>query len=303
MLILGQKYKFNEIELKKLKTFNITPVYIEDISNINHIKTLISQNNPIFIILNTKKKPPKELIQHLTSLELKGVKFFTIEHFLEKHLGKIYIPKDTQKLDFLEEIRPFNSIEYFIKRIIDFSIAIPLGIITAPIMLYSAYRIKKESPNGPIIFKQERVGLNGKEFVCYKFRSMIPDAEKEKPQFASKDDPRIFKWGAFMRKTRIDELPQLWNVIKGDMHMIGPRPERKYWIEIFEKQIPYYQLRHLIKPGITGWAQVNYPYGANTEDAYQKLMYDLYYIKNWSLWLEIKTVFKTVMVMIGRKGL
>jgi lipopolysaccharide/colanic/teichoic acid biosynthesis glycosyltransferase len=106
-----------------------------------------------------------------------------------------------------------------------------------------------------------------------------------------------------MRKTRIDELPQLWNVIKGDMHMIGPRPERKYWIDIFEKNIPYYQLRHLIKPGITGWAQVNYPYGSNEEDAYQKLMYDLYYIKNWSILLEIKTIFKTVWVMVGGKGL
>jgi lipopolysaccharide/colanic/teichoic acid biosynthesis glycosyltransferase len=132
---------------------------------------------------------------------------------------------------------------------------------------------------------------------------MVPDAEKGKPQFASKDDPRIFKWGAFMRKTRIDELPQLWNVIKGDMHMIGPRPERKYWVDKFKETIPFYDQRHLIKPGITGWAQVNYPYGANEEDAYQKLLYDLYYIKNWSLWLEIKTIFKTIQVMVGGKGL
>jgi len=170
-------------------------------------------------------------------------------------------------------------------------------------MLYSAYRIKKESPNGPIIFSQKRVGLKGEEFVCYKFRSMVPDAEKGKPQFASEDDPRIFKWGAFMRKTRIDELPQLWNVLKGEMHMIGPRPERKYWVEQFKENIPSYDQRHLIAPGITGWAQVNYPYGANEEDARQKLMYDLYYIKNWSLWLEIKTIFKTIQVMVGGKGL
>jgi lipopolysaccharide/colanic/teichoic acid biosynthesis glycosyltransferase len=170
-------------------------------------------------------------------------------------------------------------------------------------MLYSAYKIKKESPEGPIIFKQKRVGLNGKEFTCYKFRSMVPDAEKGNPQFASEDDPRIFKWGAFMRKTRIDELPQIWNVLKGDMHMIGPRPERKYWVNKFKQTIPFYDTRHLVRPGITGWAQVNYPYGANEEDAYQKLLYDLYYIKNWNLWLEIKTIFKTVWVMVGRKGL
>ena len=303
MLILGNKYQFNEVELNKLNSLKITPLYINDVSNITQIQTHISQKKPSFIILNTEKTPPKELIQYLTSLELQGIKFLTIEHFLEKYLAKIYIPKHIQKLNFLEEIKPFTKLQYLIKRTIDFSLAVPLGILTIPIMLYACYRIKKESPEGEIIFKQKRVGLNGKEFVCYKFRSMIPEAEKEKPQFASEDDPRIFKWGAIMRKTRIDELPQLWNVIKGDMHMIGPRPERKYWIDIFEKNIPYYQLRHLIKPGITGWAQVNYPYGSNEEDAYQKLMYDLYYIKNWSILIEIKTIFKTIEVMINKKGL
>jgi lipopolysaccharide/colanic/teichoic acid biosynthesis glycosyltransferase len=170
-------------------------------------------------------------------------------------------------------------------------------------MLYSAYRIKKESPDGPIFFKQKRVGLNGKEFVCVKFRSMIPDAEKGNPQFASKNDPRVFKWGETIRKTRIDELPQILNVLKGDMHFIGPRPERKVWTEQFEEQIPYYSERHLIKPGITGWAQVMYPYGVNTEDAKQKLMYDLYYIKHWSLLLEMKVLWKTIKVVLNKKGL
>jgi len=297
MLIIGDKYKFNEIELNKIN-FNIK--YIPP--NIENIKKALENDDFEFIILNTNEADD-ELIKFLTNLELKDKKFLTIKHFLEKYLGKIYIPKDDSKLDFLDEIKPFSKTEYFLKRITDFSIAIPLAILTAPIMLYSAYRIKKESPDGPIIFAQKRVGKNGEEFVCYKFRSMVPDAEKGKPQFASEDDPRIFKWGAFMRKTRIDELPQIINVLKGEMHMIGPRPERKYWIDIFKKEIPYYNQRHLIAPGITGWAQVNYPYGANSEDAYQKLMYDLYYIKNWSLWLEIKTIFKTILVMIGRKGL
>ena len=298
MIVIGKKYKFNEIELNKLKHLNIQ--YIEP--NIKKIEEAIKNNNFEFIILNTNKAD-ENLIKYLTTLELKGKKFLTIEHLLEKYLGKIYIPKDDSKLNFLDEIKPFNNFQYFIKRVIDFSIAIPLGILTTPIMIYSAYRIKKESPDGDIIFAQKRVGKNGKEFVCYKFRSMVPDAEKGNPQFASVDDPRIFKWGAFMRKTRIDELPQLWNVIKGEMHMIGPRPERKYWIDIFEKEIPYYNERHLIAPGITGWAQVNYPYGANSEDAYQKLMYDLYYIKNWSIALEIKTIFKTIWVMVRGKGL
>jgi len=304
MIILGDKYKLTPFETKKLKNYNLT--YLKPTQEqklINQIDSLLKKEKYKLVILNTNFQISQQLISYLTSLELKGIKFLTIEHFLEKYLNKIYIPKDGSNIDFLDDIKPYSKTRYFIKRVIDFSIAIPLGIISSPIMLYAAYRIKKESPQGPVIFKQKRVGLNGKEFVCYKFRSMVPDAEKGKPQFASEDDPRVFKWGAIMRKTRIDELPQLWNVIKGDMHMIGPRPERKYWIEIFEKNIPYYNLRHIVKPGITGWAQVCYPYGANEEDAYQKLMYDLYYIKNWSLWLEIKTVYKTIWVMISRKGL
>jgi len=302
MIIIGEKYKFIPLEIEKLnKKFNLH--FIKNTPNvISEIENILKKENKKIIVLNIKK-PSKKLIQYLTNLELKGIQYLTIEHFLEKYLQKLYIPKDDSNIDYLDEIKPFSKFQYLTKRIIDFSIAIPLGIVASPIMLYSAYKIKKESPDGPIIFSQKRVGLNGKEFVCYKFRSMIPNAEKDKPQFASQDDPRIFKWGAFMRKTRIDELPQLWNVIKGDMHMIGPRPERKYWIEQFEKEIPSYNQRHLVKPGITGWAQVNYPYGANLEDAYQKLTYDLYYIKNWSLWLEIKTVFKTITVMIERRGL
>jgi lipopolysaccharide/colanic/teichoic acid biosynthesis glycosyltransferase len=131
---------------------------------------------------------------------------------------------------------------------------------------------------------------------------MSLDAEKHGAQFASANDTRVFPFGEFMRKTRIDELPQMLNVLKGEMHFVGPRPERKFWIEQFEKDIPYYNERHLVAPGITGWAQVMYPYGANVEDAKQKLMYDLYYIKHWSLWLEIKVLIKTVQVVLGKKG-
>ncbi len=302
MIIIGEKYIFSKREKEQLKKFNI--VYIKIKNNIiEEINRYINSCNKYkLIILNDKKKLDNKTIQFLISLELKGVKFITIEHFLEKYLKKIYIPKDNSDVSFLDEIKPFSKLQYFLKRVIDYSIAIPLGIITIPIMIYSAYRIKKESPDGPIIFKQARVGINGKEFICFKFRSMIPDAEKEKPQFASKDDPRVFKWGAFMRKTRIDELPQLWNVLKGDMHIIGPRPERLYWIEQFKKTIPFYDERHLVKPGITGWAQVCYPYGSTEEDAYQKLMYDLYYIKNWSLSLEVKTILKTLKIISTKQG-
>lgn len=307
MIILGNKYKFNKIELNKIeKKYNPKHISLENKSTeqiINELSNLYKNKKYKLIVLNTQTNVSDKLVKHLTALELKGIKFLTIEHFLEQYLSKVYISKDGSNIDFLEKIKPYTKIQYLIKRILDFIIAIPLGVLSIPLMLYSFYRIKKESPEGPVIFKQKRVGANGKEFVCYKFRSMVPDAEKGKPKFASKNDPRVFKWGAFMRKTRIDELPQLWNVIKGDMHIVGPRPERKYWINIFEKNIPYYNLRHIVKPGITGWAQVCYPYGANEEDAYQKLLYDLYYIKNWSFLLEMKTIFKTILVMFGKKGI
>jgi lipopolysaccharide/colanic/teichoic acid biosynthesis glycosyltransferase len=167
-------------------------------------------------------------------------------------------------------------------------------------MLYAAYKIRKESP-GNIFFAQDRVGQGGKIFTCYKFRSMHENSYHD--PYTRENDSRIFPWGNTMRKTRIDELPQLWNVLRGDMHILGPRAEWDILVENYEHDIPYYHERHLVRPGITGWAQVNYPYGANTEDAKQKLMYDLYYIKYWNLWLEIKTAWKTIMVVMGKKGI
>ncbi len=301
MIVIGEKYKFNEIEKKKLKNYNLKYIKVNE-NLIKNIEQNLKKDKYKLIILNTNKKLSNDTISKLTSFELEGVKFLTVENFLEQYLGKIYIPKDNSTIDYLDKIKPFTKLEYFFKRIIDFSIAIPLGILTSPIMLYSAYRIKKESPDGPVFFKQIRIGKNKKPFTCYKFRSMKTDIEFF-DHYTQKNDPRIFKWGAIMRKTRIDELPQLWNVIKGDLHIIGPRAEWDELVKKYEKIWPYYHLRHINAPGITGWAQVNYPYGKNIEDTRQKLMYDLYYFKNWSLALEIKTIFKTIFVTLGGKGL
>lgn len=307
MLVLGRKYKFTKFEKERLKKKNLKINIIkytkkdpEDI--LKEIKEFISKEKISIIVLNTKVKIDDEIIKYLTSLQFKkSITIMTTEKFMEEYLQKCYIPDDHMDLHYLDNIKPFSAWQLFQKRTIDYVGVFTLLILTWPILLYARFRIKNES-QGTSMFKQYRVGLNNKEFKCIKFRSMRLDAEKNGAQFASENDPRVFNWGETMRKTRIDEIPQILNVFKGDMHFIGPRPERKFWIEQFEKEIPYYNERHIVKPGITGWAQVMYPYGENAQDAKQKLMYDLYYIKYWNVILEIKVVWKTIMVVLGKKG-
>ena len=188
-----------------------------------------------------------------------------------------------------------------LKRALDVLISLLLLIPAAPVMLITALIVRLESP-GPVIYKQDRVGLFEKEFTVYKFRSMRADAEKNGAVWASAHDARVTKFGKFIRKVRIDELPQIWNILKGDMSFIGPRPERMAFVTKLKETIPYYSLRHTVKPGLTGWAQVCYPYGASEEDARRKLEYDLYYIKNMSILLDINIVFKTVGVVLFPKG-
>lgn len=189
-----------------------------------------------------------------------------------------------------------------IKRTFDLSLSIALLIFALPIGIILAILIKLES-NGPIFFKQNRTGLHNKEFEVIKFRSMNQDAEKDGAKWAKKNDNRITRVGKFIRKTRIDELPQLINVLKGDMSLIGPRPEREVFISNLEKNIPYYRFRHAVRPGISGLAQIKYQYGASIEDAIWKHKYDMYYIKYYDLALDIKVLFgtmKTVLLGMGR---
>ena len=188
-----------------------------------------------------------------------------------------------------------------LKRALDVLISLLLLIPAAPVMVLTALAIRLESP-GPVIYRQDRVGLHEKEFTVYKFRSMRTDAEKHGAVWASANDSRVTRVGRLIRKVRIDELPQIWNILKGDMSFIGPRPERMAFVSRLKEQIPYYSLRHTVKPGLTGWAQVCYPYGASEEDARHKLEYDLYYIKNMSILLDMHIIFKTVGVVLFPRG-
>jgi sugar transferase (PEP-CTERM system associated) len=175
------------------------------------------------------------------------------------------------------------------------------AILSLPIVLLTAILIKLES-RGPVFYKQERVGKNGRTFVLMKFRSMRVDAEQDGPVWATKGDTRTTRVGRVIRKARVDEIPQFWNILKGEMSFVGPRPERPHFVAQLAEEIPFYQQRHLIAPGLTGWAQIKYPYGASIEDARQKLQYDLFYIKNQSLFLDAIVLFETVKIILFGRG-
>src|SRR5207253_2312426 len=179
------------------------------------------------------------------------------------------------------------------KRMFDVSASTLLLLATAPVIVLFAILVKLDS-RGPAFYRQSRVGLYGGAFDVIKLRSMRTDAEAAGAQWASKDDPRVTRIGKFIRKVRIDELPQAWTVLKGEMSFVGPRPERPEFVEDLEQKLPYYAERHMVKPGITGWAQINYPYGASIEDARQKLEYDLFYAKNYSPFLDLLILLQTI---------
>jgi len=177
-----------------------------------------------------------------------------------------------------------------------------LLVAASPIMLLTALAIRFESP-GPIIYRQERVGLGGRSFMCLKFRSMSVDAEKDGvARWATRADPRVTRVGRLIRKVRIDELPQLISVLRGEMSFVGPRPERPSFVKELKEAIPFYDIRHSVKPGLTGWAQVRHTYGASVEDARKKLQFDLYYVKNHSLFLDLLVLIETVRVVLFGEG-
>jgi exopolysaccharide biosynthesis polyprenyl glycosylphosphotransferase len=256
------------------------------------------------VLMQNMLELPDHQARQLMNLRLQGVPVYRLPDFYENFCHKL--PADLLRDDWFVFSAGFNLLPSGIgakfKRLTDILAAGMLLALVSPIMLLVAMVIKLESP-GPVFYSQIRTGLNCKPFRVYKFRSMRQDAERAgAPQWAQERDPRITRVGYWLRLTRLDELPQFWNVLSGEMSLIGPRPERPAFDEKLALEIPYYNVRYLVKPGITGWAQVLYPYGASVEDAYEKLAYDLYYIKNHSLWLDIAIFFKTIRVVLLGKG-
>jgi exopolysaccharide biosynthesis polyprenyl glycosylphosphotransferase len=230
-----------------------------------------------------------------------GVHVIGVSHLSEELAGKIPVSVINEGW-FVENLREFNKRGFEIfKRFLDLTAAVLLGGPTLLILPLFALAIKFDS-HGPILFRQKRMGKGGRLFDVVKFRTMVQDAEREGPQWAVAGDNRITRIGGFLRKTRIDELPQLWNVLKGEMSFVGPRPERPEFVKDLAQNVPFYETRHLVKPGLTGWAQINFRYGASIEDAMEKLQYDLYYIKNKSISLELSILLKTVGSVLRYEG-
>jgi sugar transferase (PEP-CTERM system associated) len=240
-------------------------------------------------------------VEELLDLRLGGVKVEEATSWLEKITGRIEVEQLYPSwLIFADGFR-FSSTFRLLRRALNFSVALLGLILASPLLPFIVIAVRLDS-SGPTLYRQQRVGRRGQVFYCYKFRTMRVDAEADTgATWASDDDPRITRVGKFLRSSRLDEIPQLWCVLKGDMHFVGPRPERPEFVEWLSKEIPYYGVRHVVRPGITGWAQVQYKYGNTLADAREKLQYDLFYIKNASLGLDLLIMFQTIkIVLLGR---
>ena len=240
-------------------------------------------------------------VRELLDLRLRGVVVEEGSDLMERLTGKLPLQGlNPSALIFTEGFKVKAS-QQILRRIVSIAVSLTGLLICLPFVPFIILAVRLSSP-GPIFFRQTRVGLRGRNFSVFKFRTMRQDAEAKGAVWATKNDPRVTSLGRFMRKTRLDEIPQLWNVLRGEMAFVGPRPERPEFVQWLSNEIPFYDLRHLIRPGITGWAQVRYQYGASLEETKQKLEYDLYYVKHLSLGLDLLIMFETIKTIILRRG-
>jgi sugar transferase (PEP-CTERM system associated) len=266
-----------------------------------HLLGVVKEKGVHRVIVAMPDRREKLPVEELLALRLKGVRVEEATSWLEKMTGKIEVEHLYPSwLIYVEGFR-FSPFFRMVRRLLNFSVALVGLMLSLPLLPFVVLAVKLSSP-GPALYKQKRVGRGGGVFFCYKFRTMRQDAEADTgATWATDNDPRITRVGKFLRSSRLDEIPQLWCVLKGDMHFVGPRPERPEFVDWLSKEIPYYGVRHMVRPGITGWAQVQYKYGNTLEDAREKLQYDLFYIKNASPTLDLWIMFQTVkIVMLGR---
>ena len=270
--------------------------------NISLTDIVMEQQVDEIVVALAERRGGSMPLRELLDCKLQGVRVVDMATHFEKTLGQIRL--DSVSAGWLIFGDGFSQgvLRTIVKRLFDIVCALVLIVLASPIILISAILILLES-GGPILYLQERVGLNGRLFNVVKFRSMRTDAEKDgQPRWATANDDRVTRVGRILRKMRIDELPQLFSVLNGDMSLVGPRPERPYFVDKLTQELPYFAVRQSVKPGVTGWAQVRFQYGASVEDSAEKLQYDLYYVKNHTLFLDLVILFETVGVVLTAKG-
>jgi sugar transferase (PEP-CTERM system associated) len=267
----------------------------------SELSDLMQRQHVDRVVVSLSDRRGRMPIRELLQAKMSGVRVEDAATMYERLTGKILI--DDIKPSWLIFSDGFRAsrLTRMIKRVVDLALAAVGLVLASPLVLLTALAVRLES-SGPVLYRQERVGENGRIFTLCKFRSMRTDAENGTPIWAKENDDRVTRIGRFIRLTRLDELPQLWNVLRGDMSFVGPRPERPFFVEQLAAVIPFYSERHAVKPGVTGWAQVKYQYGSSVEDAMEKLRYDLYYIKHLSIVFDLTIVVDTVKVIILGKG-
>jgi sugar transferase (PEP-CTERM system associated) len=271
------------------------------IGGVADVESIAQQEKIGHVVISLLERRGQMPVRQLLHLKFAGVKVEDAHSFFERMTGRIILERLSPSWLILSEGFSKSPMLVWVKRMIDVVVSLITLVVCVPLFALAALAIYIES-GSPILFRQERTGLRGKTFRMLKFRSMRNNAEADGPQWASDGDRRITRVGKWLRKSRIDELPQAINVLRGEMSIVGPRPERPEFVSMLEEQIPYYGLRHSVRPGITGWAQVKYQYGASVEETKTKLEYDLFYIKHLSIMLDLAVLFETAKVMLSGRG-
>ncbi|HET9629114.1 MAG TPA: TIGR03013 family XrtA/PEP-CTERM system glycosyltransferase [Novosphingobium sp.] len=301
---LGERPEVGFVIVGYIGMSDAKPVIDEAInrSAIHNLKRFVENLGVSEVVLALEERRNSLPLPDLLRIKTAGVHVNDFSSFIERETGRVDLDTvNPSWLIFSDGFSSGRAVSSVAKRLFDIGASCLLLLFTLPVIALFAVLVKLDS-RGPAFFRQRRVGLYGQPFHVIKLRSMCDDAEPAGAQWATKNDPRVTRIGRFIRKVRIDELPQAWTVLKGEMSFVGPRPERPEFVADLEDKLPYYAERHMVKPGITGWAQINYPYGASIEDSRHKLEYDLYYAKNYTPFLDLLIILQTLRVVLWREG-
>ena len=294
--IIDHHYKFNDYEISSLSDRGYDIFFYDSIDDYREKELKKKEYKKKLLVINTTEVTEKDR-KKIEENIITDIELYTVEEFMEVFLRKIYITKESTSI---LTLRSYQDITYFEKRFIDFTAVIIILPFLILLIFISFFVKLVQSPKGSIIFNQKRYSINNSIFKMYKIRTMHSGSDKDGS--IEVNDTATYPYGKLLRRYRLDEIPQIINIIKGDMHLVGPRAEWVKLANVYKDKIDFYNVRSIVRPGITGWAQVMFRYGHGEGDAKQKLMYDLFYIKNWSIWIELEICIKTLMVMLDKRG-